>query len=1425
MAMDKAAARPPTAVAPARPARRTLRWLGLGVLALLLALLLALTGSAWLAWRHPAALPWLLARVPGLQVADVRGSLASGSVHIGTLDWQLPAGAGRLQLWQLQIDGASLTLWPRPGSQAAVRLATVQAERAAYTSPPPSDKPLAAPASLHLPFDMAVAKLAVGTLQIDQLPPVQGLSASLTLGADNGRLHRIDGLVLQLNAGSAAIPMPVHAQGSLQIGTAGALPVQATVALQRRNAPAWQASLQASGPLATLQVQASLQGDAARGNPAPSLQADATVLPFAPWPLGQTTLRTQALDLSALLPQLPQTRLAGSATLQTQGLAQVAAIDATLDNSLPGAWDTGRLPLRRLHLQASGRPDQTDRLQLDRFDLQLGDATGAAGRITGQGRWQADTLALQLQIDQLLPARLHRNAAPLRLAGPLSVRVTGLPIRQTSTTNPATNPASSPTGNPAATPSLALDGTLSGQWADGSGLPVQLRLVAEGSTRQVSIAQAEARAGGALARLAGQAKAVADGWQLQGTLKLADFDPRPWWRGPDGSAWRRGPHRLQAEAQGNLLWRPALATSAGELAIDRLLAALDGEASLTVHDSVLAGVPLSATAGLQSQGPSATLQADVTLAGNQASLQGNGGAAAAADRWTATLKAPNLATLAPLRQLLTELLPANAATLQNLWPAAGNAQASVSTQGRWPALQSQGELQATGLIIGLGQLNSGTLRWRQGDRSDAPLQLQLQAQGLRVGSQQLDALSLGLDGSLAEHRVRLSADSPLRPPAWSESLLGPAGSGTRLQGDARGQWLPAAAGGRGLSTLAGQYRLLGLNLNGGARDPQGGSRPWLAAKDLSGSLALDATGAVQTMDLAPGRMQLPGTALNWRSVGWQPGSNSLVVDATLETIDVAALLNTLQPEVGWRGDLTLGGRIDIRSSGSALAAEIVLARGGGDLSVVDDLNQAQAMGLSDMRLALAVQDGQWRLAQALVGRRVGTLVGAQTLTVAPGQRWPSASAALQGLLQANVSNLGVWGSWVPPGWRLSGAIDTVVQLDGTLGAPRISGNLRGSNLGLRNVLEGVSLNDGVLDVVLTGDNARIERGSFQGGDGKLSVTGGLTLGTQPRLALQLQAERFRLLGRVDRQVVASGNGSISLAGRRLQVDGKFSVDEGLIDIGRGDAPKLDDDVSVVRRGTAATRAAAPDSADATTRPSAAAAPPLQVQMQVAVNLGQKLRLRGQGVDTLLRGDLMLTSPNNQLALNGTVTTQDGRYAAYGQNLEITRGRFIFSGEVDNPRLDVLAVRPNLDVLVGVLIDGNGHNPRVRLYSEPELADYDKLSWLVLGRAPDGLGSADTALLQRAAFALLAGSSGASPDGLVQSLGLSDFSLRQADGDTRDTIISLGKQLSRRWYVGYERGVHATTGTWQLIYRVAQRFTLRAQSGGENAVDLIWTWRW
>ncbi len=146
----------------------------------------------------------------------------------------------------------------------------------------------------------------------------------------------------------------------------------------------------------------------------------------------------------------------------------------------------------------------------------------------------------------------------------------------------------------------------------------------------------------------------------------------------------------------------------------------------------------------------------------------------------------------------------------------------------------------------------------------------------------------------------------------------------------------------------------------------------------------------------------------------------------------------------------------------------------------------------------------------------------------------------------------------------------------------------------------------------------------------------------------------------------------------------------------------------------------------------------KVDLDLHVDMGEKLRIRGRGIDTGLRGELRLTSPEGRLAVNGTLRAVDGTYQAYGEKLTIDRGVITFVGPIENPRLDIEATRPDLDVRVGVLVSGTALNPRVRLFSEPDLSDVDKLSWLVLGKASTSAGGTETALLQRAALALLSG---------------------------------------------------------------------------------------
>jgi translocation and assembly module TamB len=154
----------------------------------------------------------------------------------------------------------------------------------------------------------------------------------------------------------------------------------------------------------------------------------------------------------------------------------------------------------------------------------------------------------------------------------------------------------------------------------------------------------------------------------------------------------------------------------------------------------------------------------------------------------------------------------------------------------------------------------------------------------------------------------------------------------------------------------------------------------------------------------------------------------------------------------------------------------------------------------------------------------------------------------------------------------------------------------------------------------------------------------------------------------------------------------------------------------------------------------------------------------------------------------------------------------------------------LSQVVGVEVSGTAQLPVVRLYSDPDLPEAEKLSWLVLGRSSAN-GGAETALLQQAALALLAGRGVAPTEGIGKAFGLDEVSLGQIattnlDGTTgTEATVRLGKRISRDFYVAYERGLAGTLGTFYVFYDLSRRFTLRGESGTQNAVDLIFTTRY
>ncbi|MDB6002304.1 MAG: hypothetical protein JWP52_4003 [Rhizobacter sp.] len=1272
---------------------------------------------------------------------------------------------------------------------------------------------------------------------------------------------------------SAAPSTPASSAGAARdtTGAASTTPSPATSPLAD-----WVAAVRIEGPLDRLDVQATLRASGIATNPvatasaapaAPTrntqpsprrsrrstpavpppaappapppipqtFDARATVTPFEAWPLAALNASTQALDLSALVPGAPATSLSGSAVANTAGLDRAADVTLQLRNDLPGRWDQARLPLRVMQLVARGRPDTPNAVTLESFDLELGNDKRAGGRVQGTGQWTPQRWSFDTTLAAVEPIELDARAAPMRISGPLSVQGT-----QTS-------------GGIGAT-LFDLKTDLQGTLKDlAAARQLRLQMDASGTAQRIEVKQATLSSGTASVNLTGSASHASSEapWRVAGKADVARLDPRTFWPGAVGSAWQQGPHRINAKADFDVLLpasspapAPVPATrgagraspqSASPLAA---LSTLRGQASATLADTVLAGVPLSGTFALRGTEPKAPLSAtaDLDVAGNTVKAAGriDRNASGQADHWELQAQAGQLQKLTPLMKLLQP--SAAAARL------AGTLEGNAVLDGRWPAITTTGSAKASQLAAAGLTLARGDASWRIGTAPDAPTELQLSLAQAGVGTQTAEAVEARLQGTARAHTLAVNATVNALPPVWADTLQSAVDASRTTTAASSG--VSAAPSGRTppASPIAPTLRAgeqprtqLTLQASGGVignvlapnAGPLGwkgtvqrleagstaeGMPAWVRVENVS--LAAQANGD-QPVDLSvsAGRAQVLGAAVRWGDLRYRGGdAPQLDLQAELEPLAVAPLLARLQPAFGWGGDLKVGASINVRSS-PQLTAQIELARRSGDLTVTDEAG-TQSLGLSDVRLTADAKGGAWRITETLNGANLGSVSGVQTVQTSPQALWPTPDSPLRGTLTAKVDNLSTWGAWVPTGWRLMGSVTTTAAITGRFGAPEYTGSVNGKNLAVRNVLEGVNITDGDVAIALQGTTARIERFTAKAGNGTLRLEGGATLGDAPKAQLRLIAERFQLLGRVDRRVVASGQADLALEAASIKLDGRFGVDEGLIDFSRSDAPSLAADVTVVRAD------APPLPADP--EPTRARAVALNLQ----IDLGQKLRLKGRGIDTGLRGDLKLTSPGGKLALNGVISTADGTYAAYGQKLTIDRGQITFSGAIENPRLDIEATRPNTDIRVGVAVTGTALNPRIRLFSDPDTTDTAKLSWLVLGRAPDGLGRSDTALLQSAAMALLAGDGESKTDQITKSLGLDELSFRQGEGgDAAGTVLALGKQISRRWYVGYERGLNATTGSFQLIYRIAQRFTLRAQSGLDNSLDAIWVWRW
>jgi translocation and assembly module TamB len=435
-------------------------------------------------------------------------------------------------------------------------------------------------------------------------------------------------------------------------------------------------------------------------------------------------------------------------------------------------------------------------------------------------------------------------------------------------------------------------------------------------------------------------------------------------------------------------------------------------------------------------------------------------------------------------------------------------------------------------------------------------------------------------------------------------------------------------------------------------------------------------------------------------------------------------------------------------------------------------------------------------AQADIGDgTVGTMRGSLDLMreTPRWQDWP-----LTGEVHARCDQASLVELYVPDIDRAAGHVIADIELAGTAGSPRLTGQLKVAdgeidvfriNLSLRQVSLLAKLSDSGVDF----------NGSARAGKGEVNAEGHITWrNLQPYGKLQLQGTNLRVADLPEAQIDASPSLDFNIEGRRIEVTGKV-----LVPFARIQPKDISGAVSV-----------SPDEVIVGQEPDDASKR-LEVLSTITLVLGDRVNVDAMGLTARLVGSVTVVNGADTVTHgSGELSVAEGRYSAYARQLDIQRGRLIFSGgPITDPGIDVVAQKQFPDVTAGINVRGTLRQPRISFFSDPPLSQSQIASLILSGGSLDSAQNASNAALGQAA-ALAAAQIG-------PHVGIPDVSL-ETDPILNETSLVLGRYLSPRLYISYGVSLTEQLNTFKMRYTLGDHWTIRTEAGQAYGIDLVYS---
>lgn len=638
----------------------------------------------------------------------------------------------------------------------------------------------------------------------------------------------------------------------------------------------------------------------------------------------------------------------------------------------------------------------------------------------------------------------------------------------------------------------------------------------------------------------------------------------------------------------------------------------------------------------------------------------------------------------------------------------------------------------------------------------------LTAAGVKAGETELDSAKLQIDGRIDQHRLTLAVQGP-------DAVLDLAASGGLKQERWQGtlERLLTKAG------PLGEWQL---------RSP--------AALDLGPTQA-----SVEEICLAQSETALCAQG------GWSE-KQGLDAQAELSRLDLTRLAEFLPGEAVVEGQLDA--QVAVKGPPENPRATFEVRPSDGRIRVEGD----EPFELAFRNAAVTgqfVDDVATAELSLLVGSN-GQASGRLRIGAAK-----TGARALDGRIEAGFPDLALVAGFLPALESVKGTLDLAANIGGTLAEPQVDGTLAVADASARVVPAGIELTAMGLRVRSAGRGPVTISGEAHSGEGRIALDGTVDLNATPGPAadLRIRGNDFQAARLPEARVWVSPD--LRLEGAQpYRLTGALRIPRAAIELTDLPAGTVDvsDDQVIVGEGET---------------PPGPAVETAGVEVDVRVELGDKVSFKGFGLKTGLTGALRAKSGTKGTTVDGKIELVEASYKAYGQDLTVEQGRLLFAGPPGNPDIDLRAVRESRDGLVKAYLAMSGplSKPRPRVYTEPAKPEAEAVAYLLTGRGLSDAGAGEGADIASAALSL--GMSRSEPllQNLSDRLGLDDLRIEDGESGLDGSALLLGKYLNPNLYLGYSQGLFNPEGAVVLRLRLGEHVEVESRSGNEQSVDLFY----